>query len=155
MLPIDIPGFDPLAIEHVLLDFNGTIAMDGRLVPGALQAIGSLGECAHVAVLTADTYGTVEAQCAPLGVEVRTFPQAGAAQFKEEYARSLVGHVAVLGNGRNDIGMFDAADLSIVVIDAEGACASLFVHADIVVRNAIEGLELLLHPDRIRATLRS
>ncbi len=155
MIRIDIPGFDPLDIEHVLLDFNGTIAFDGVLLEGARNAIRRLADQVHVVVLTADTYGSVEEQCASLDVEVVTFPQAGAAQLKEECARSLAGGVAAIGNGRNDMGMFDAAALSIAVIDGEGACSALLPHADIVVRDAAEALELLLNPNRIRATLRS
>ena len=155
MIRIEAPGFDPYEIEHVLLDYNGTIAFDGALLPGVSDAISKLASLAHVVVLTADTYGTVEEQCTPLGVEVRLFPQAGAAEFKRSYAAGLTGQVACLGNGRNDVAMFDEAALSIAVIDAEGAYAGLLAHADVVVRDALEGLMLLLNPDRIRATLRS
>ena len=155
MISIDIPGSGILNIEHVLLDYNGTIAADGILAPETSALIQQLCEQAQVTVLTADTYGTVEAQCAPLGVEVLTFPREGAARFKEDYAKSLEGEVACLGNGRNDIGMFEQAALSIAVIDVEGACGKLLAHADIVARSCDEGLALLLHPDRIRATLRS
>ena len=61
---------------------------------------------------------------------------------------------ACFGNGFNDIEMFDAADLSIAVTDSEGACAALLPHADIVVKSALDGLDLLLKTDRIKATLR-
>ena len=155
MISVDIPGRDSLYIEHVLLDYNGTIAVDGVLVPGAAIAIRQLAEQVHVLVLTADTYGSVESQCAPLGVNVRTFPQEGASAFKEHYAGGLVGQVACLGKGFNDIGMFQKSDLSIAVLDEEGTAAALLPYADVVVRSAIEGLDLLLHPDRIRATLRT
>jgi len=67
----------------------------------------------------------------------------------------LQGGVACLGNGRNDIGMFQEADLSIAVLDGEGMCASLLPYADILSRSMVEALSLLLNPDRVRATLRS
>ena len=155
MIRIDIPGHDVLEIEHILLDYNGTIAFDGILVPGAAELISELAGCAHVAVLTADTYGSVNNQCDPLGVEVVTFPRAGAAQFKQRYAQELVGQVACLGNGFNDVGMFDHSDLRIAIMDGEGAYAGLIAHADILVRSAVEGLSLLTHLDRVRATLRT
>lgn len=155
MISFEIPGFGPVDIEHVLLDYNGTIAVDGVIAPGAAGIIAELAGLVHVTVLTADTYGTAEAQCAPLGVEVLTFPRDGAAVFKEEYAESLTGGVAAFGNGRNDIGMFDKAALSVAILDEEGACAALLPHADILARDICEGLALLLHVDRIRATLRS
>ena len=155
MIRIDVPGRDVLDIEHVLMDYNGTIAVDGLLADGAAELIRKIAQNAHVAVLTADTYGSVNSQCDPLGVEVVTFPRAGAAQFKQSYAQELEGHVACLGNGFNDVGMFDEADLRIAILDGEGTYAGLIPHADILVRSASEGLALLLNPDRIRATLRT
>ena len=155
MIRIDIPGGTALALEHILLDYNGTIAADGILAPSTAALMRQLSELAHVAVLTADTYGTVREQCASLGVDVHTYPQENAGQCKEACIKGLAGDVACLGNGRNDIGMFEQAALSIAIIDAEGACAALLAHADIVARSMDEGLALLLHPDRIRATLRS
>ena len=155
MIRIEIPGRDELCIEHVLLDYNGTIAADGALIPGVGELIGQLADFAHVAVLTADTYGSARAQCEPLGVELVTFPRAGAAEFKQQYAEGLEGQIACFGNGFNDAGMFDASDLAIAILDAEGAYAGLIAHADVLVRSANEGLELLLKPDRLRATLRT
>lgn len=155
MIRFEIPGFETLEIQHLLLDYNGTIAVDGIMPREVANLISKLAESVDVTVLTADTYGTVRQQCEGLGVQVLTFPKAGAAEFKLEYARELDGQVACLGNGRNDIGMFDEADLAIAVIDGEGACAMLISHADIVVRSTSDGLSLLLNPDRVRATLRS
>ncbi len=155
MILIDIPGKDELRIEHVLLDYNGTIAADGALAQGVAEKIRELAQMAHVAVLTADTYGSVHAQCDPLGVEVVTFPRAGAAEFKKQYACECQGQLACIGNGFNDVEMFDQADLAIAILDAEGAYAGIIAHADVLARSAAEGLDLLLKPDRLRATLRT
>lgn len=155
MIRIEIPGRDVIEIEHIVLDYNGTIALDGELVPGAAERIRTLSSLASVYVLTADTYGTVRAQCAGIGAEVKTFPRAGAADCKEEIVRALGGKTACIGNGFNDIKMFGTADLSIAVMDGEGVCAALVSHADVLVRGCCEGLDLLLKPDRLRATLRT
>lgn len=152
MIKIEIPGRETIEIEHVVLDYNGTIALDGQLIAGAAERIRKL---ARVYVLTADTYGTVQAQCAGLGAEIRTFPRANAADCKEEIVRSLGGKAACIGNGFNDIKMFGIAELAIAVMDGEGVCAALISHADVLVRSAEEGLDLLLKPDRLRATLRT
>ena len=144
MIVIEIPGREPLKINHVVLDYNGTAAVDGMLLKGVKERIARLKELAHVYVLTADTYGTVTRQCEPLGITVRTFPREGAAGCKEEIV-----------NGFNDIQMFDAAQLSIAVLEREGMCAALLSHASVVVRSIEDGLDLLLKPDRLRATLRS
>lgn len=155
MITIDIPGRRPLQIENVVLDYNGTIAVDGLLLEGVGKRITRLKEMVRVYVLTADTYGTVTKQCEDLGVTVKTFPREGAAGCKDEIVRGLCGGVACLGNGFNDIPMFKAAELSIAVLEREGMCAALLPHASVVVSSAEDGLDLLLKPDRLRATLRS
>ena len=117
MIRIDVPGREIIEIEHVVLDYNGTIALDGQLIEGAAWRIRELCKSAHVYVLTADTYGTVRSQCDGLGAEVKTFPRANAAECKEEIVRALGGKAACIGNGFNDIKMFDIADLSIAIMD--------------------------------------
>ena len=51
--------------------------------------------------------------------------------------------------------MFDQADLSVAVIEKEGLYAGLLNHADVVTTSILDALDLLLHTDRLRATLRS
>lgn len=155
MIDIEIPGRQTLHIASVTLDYNGTIARDGVLLPGAAERISRLKEQAAIYVLTADTYGNVERQCAGLGVTVRTFPRAGAAACKEQIVRELGDGVAAVGNGFNDIPMLDAAALSIAVMEREGVCGALVAHADVLVASPEDALDLLLLPDRLRATLRS
>ena len=167
MITIEIPGrATAFEIRVVAVDFNGTIARDGVLIDGVaerMQALVAAG--VEVCVLTADTYGTVQAQCEGLGVVVRPFAHAGAAVCKEEIVRGLVATagcepgpgsgICAIGNGFNDVQMFDMADLRICVLEAEGAYAGLFAHADVVVRDACDAFDLLLCPNRLRATLRN
>ena len=154
MIEISIPGRDTLCIEHLVLDYNGTIAVDGCLIEGIQERLQQLLPCVSIHVLTADTYGTVEAQCAPLGLQVEKFPREGAAKCKKAVV-SRLDNVCAIGNGYNDIPMFDAAELAIAVVEGEGMCASLLLHADVIVTSISAGLDLLLKPDRLRATLRS
>ena len=155
MMDIEIPGREKLVLKTLLLDYNGTIAADGILLPALSERIKELRRRLSVKLLTADTYGSVRSQCDALGIEISTFPREGAAGCKAEIASSCGGGVVSLGNGFNDIPMFDASLLSIAVLDREGLCASLLSHADVLVLSAADGLDLLLKPDRLRATLRS
>ena len=156
MIEIQIPGREaPLCIKSLALDYNGTIARDGILLPEAAERIRKLTEKVEVYVLTADTYGTVQQQCAGLGVTIKPFPHAGAALCKEEIVRDLGDGVCAVGNGFNDIRMFDLAALSIAVLEKEGMCAALLAHADVLVTSPADALDLLLQPDRLRATLRN
>ena len=155
MLRFEIPGRDVLEISTLLLDYNGTIARDGQLIPELVDRIKQLQKDLTVLVLTADTYGNVRSQCEPYGIEVRTFPSAGAGRFKAEIAKSFGSGVCSLGNGFNDADMFDASELSIAILDDEGIWAGLLSHADILVKSPMDGLDLLLKKDRLRATLRT
>ena len=109
MIRIEIPGREALEIAHVVLDYNGTIAVDGALLPPVRQRLEQLKEVVEIHVLPADTYGTVQEQCRMPSVAVHTFPRAGAAACKAEIVSALEGGVACFGNGFNDIPMFEAA----------------------------------------------
>lgn len=155
MIKIDIPGREALTLHHLVADYNGTIARDGTLIKEVAACFEALRAHLQIYILTADTYGTVQEQCKSLPVQVCTFPVAGAADHKARFVRELGPGVACLGNGFNDIQMFQAADLAIAVLDREGLCAGLLAHADILVTSPADGLGLLMHTDRLRATLRS
>lgn len=144
-----------ITIEHLVLDYNGTVAEDGQLIDGVEERMRALKDRVSIHVLTADTYGTVRAQCDPIGVHVETFPRAGAAECKLEIVQRLGSHVMCVGNGFNDVLMFDAADLSVAVLEKEGTYAGLIAHADIVTRSIVDAFDLLIRTDRMRATLRT
>ncbi len=144
-----------ITIEHLVLDYNGTVAEGGQLLDGVEGRMRALKDRVSIHVLTADTYGTVRAQCDPIGVHVETFPRAGAAECKLEIVQRLGSHVMCVGNGFNDVLMFDAADLSVAVLEKEGTYAGLIAHADIVTRSIVDAFDLLIRTDRMRATLRT
>lgn len=153
MIEIDIPGRAPLALAHLVLDVNGTIALDGALLPGVKLRLDHLRQQLEVHLLTANTHGQQAAIDAELGLRARVItrgtPEKGA------YVLSLgADAVAVMGNGANDTAMFNAAALRIAVLGPEGLAAELLRSADVLVRDPCEGLDLLLHPRRLAATLR-
>ena len=68
-----IPGQDPLEVRHLVLDYNGTLATDGTLVPGVAERLRELALPPHsltIHVVTADTMGTVERQLHGLPCEL-------------------------------------------------------------------------------------
>lgn len=155
MIRIEIPGRETITVEHLVLDYNGTIAEDGNLIEGVEERLEALRDLVEIHVLTADTYGTVRKQCEHTGVHVETFPRAGAAECKLEIVEALGGNVMCVGNGFNDALMFDRAEFSIAVIEREGTFAGLISHADVITTSILDALDLLLKPDRLKATLRS
>ena len=156
MIIYQIPGRRPIKIENVVLDYNGTIAVDGRIIYGVKELLLKLKDYVNVYILTADTYGTVERECRGLDVELLTFPKENAGESKRDIIKKLGGDKTLcVGNGYNDIPMFQESILSIAVIEGEGASGKLLSHADIITRSILEALEIILNKDKIKATLRN
>lgn len=155
MLTFDIPGREPLTISQVVFDYNGTLALDGIMMPEVRELIPKLAKVVKVYVITADTFGLVRKECEGLPVEITVFPRANAGKCKEEIVRGLTGGTACVGNGNNDIPMCDAADLSIAVINEETMCAALLNHVDVFAPSIRSAIELFLKPGRLVATLRN
>lgn len=155
MLIYEIPGRDNIEVQNIVFDYNGTIAVDGKLIDGVEGLINKLAEDVSIYILTADTYGTVEKECMGINGKILTFPKENAGKSKKEIVKSLGGNTICLGNGYNDIPMFEQAALSIAIIEGEGASGKLLAKADIVVRSIFEALTILLNKNMIKATLRS
>lgn len=155
MLRIPIPGREALTLSHLVLDYNGTIAEDGNIIEGIRPRLDALSKDLSICVITADTHGTAAKRCEGLPLQVLTFPTTEVGRIKAEEVQKLPGGVVTIGNGYNDIPMSDAADLSICVIGREGCCGALLMHTDVVVTSIEDALDLLLIPDRLRATLRT
>lgn len=156
MIEISIPGFGKLVLEHLILDYNGTLACDGRLLPGVRRRLRVLSKSLAVHVLTADTFGTSATELARLPVKVTVMPPKNQDRTKAAYVKKLGPQRCVcIGNGRNDVMMLRAAALGIAVINEEGASAAACAAADIVSRSIADALELLEKPKRLVATLRS
>ena len=155
MLNIQIPGRELLTLNHLVLDYNGTIAEDGNIIEGIRPRLAELSKELSIYVITADTHGTAAKKCEGLPLQVLTFPTTEVGKIKAEEAAKMEGGVITIGNGFNDILMSDAADLSICVIGKEGCCGALLAHTDVVVTSIEDALDLLLKTGRLRATLRT
>jgi len=156
MIAIDIPDFGALRLEHLVLDYNGTLAADGELLPGVAAALTALAAVMRIHVVTADTFGRAGAQLAGLPVEVVIAPATAQAEAKLAFVTTLgAERVVAIGNGRNDRRMLEASALGIALIQREGASAESLQRADVVATSILDALELLQHPQRLVATLRS
>lgn len=156
MIELDIPGLDAYRIRHLVLDYNGTLALNGNILPGVVEVLGMLAPVVQVHVVTADTFGTAGQQLAGLPVKLTVLPEDDQAEAKLEYVRGLgTESVIAIGNGRNDRKMLEAAAIGIITIQKEGASLRALGRADIVTTNVLDALELLRYPKRLVATLRS
>jgi soluble P-type ATPase len=156
MLCLDIPNKERILVEHVILDFNGTIAIDGKLIPGVAQRLEELSSLVTIHVITADTNGTARSQLENVPCTLKIIGENEQDQAKLGYAKKLgLGKVAAIGNGSNDRLLLKEAALGICVIQGEGAAVTSMQAAKIICVDCNDALELLLRPHRVIATLRN
>ena len=153
---IDIPGYNVIDIEKIVLDYNGTIALDGNVPESVKERLDVLSAMGYeLFVLTADTHGTAAAKCSRLPVKIMTFEGGDVAKEKLRIVEGLKAETcAAIGNGRNDMLMCRAAGLSVAVIGREGAYGHLASETDVAVFSIEDGLDLFIKPKRLIATLR-
>lgn len=156
MLIVNIPGYGPLTLKQLVLDYNGTLALDGQLREGVAELLLALSETLQLHVITADTFGSVARELGDLPLELIR-PQDTAALMGEE-KRALVERlgqqVVAIGNGANDAEMLKSARLGIAVLEAEGLAGPCLQAADLFCPSIHRALELLINPERLKATLR-
>ncbi len=153
---IDIPGFGTLNLKHLVMDYNGTIARDGKLLSNLSKTIEELAEKLTIHILTADTCGTAVQELAGLPCTLTVISGEEIATKKEQYVKELgADQVVCIGNGANDRLMLKTARLGIVVLEGEGSAVSALQCADIVARSSYDAFGLLMIPQRIIATLRA
>ncbi|CBH22077.1 conserved protein of unknown function [Acetoanaerobium sticklandii] len=156
MVSIDIPGKGKMNIENLVLDFNGTIAYDGNIKNGIREKIQRVHEMGiNVYILTADTYHQAAEQCKDMPVTLEIFDVDNAALSKREIVNNIDSKLTMtIGNGNNDVEMFEESILSVAVIGDEGCAVKAIFAADIITNNIDDAIDLLLNPHRIKATLR-
>ncbi len=157
MVTVSIPGRGRLALVHLVLDVNGTLALDGALLPGVAERIEALKGSLTVHLLTADTHGRLEEVAGRLGVRGTRLPaDVDQVAAKARYVEALgPNRVVAVGNGANDAGMLRAAALGIAVLGPEGLARAAWEAADLVAPDIPSALDLLLNPRRLTATLRT
>jgi soluble P-type ATPase len=156
MLTFDIPGYKILTLAHLVMDYNGTLAVDGKLVDGVAARLETLSRDLKIHVITADTFGLVQQQMAALPCQVSVLGKENQAEAKLRYVQKFgLEQTVCIGNGRNDRLMLKAAALGLAVILAEGIAGETIQAADVVSRSINDALDLLLNPLRLTATLRS
>ena len=156
MIKISIPGFDDLELRYLVSDYNGTLAVDGKLLPGVGQLLTELSEQLEIHVITADTFGLAVSQLAQLPVKLKITPLESQSKAKLAFIKELgVENVIAFGNGRNDLLMLKAADVGIALLQTEGGSTETLASADVISKDILDALNLLKNPKRLIASLRS
>ena len=157
MIEINIPGRGELRIEHLVMDVNGTLAVDGILIDGVAERISALRDLVTIHLLTANTHGG-QAQINTLlnlqAVIIKTSP-GGEIEQKAGYVLNLGSNtVAAIGQGVNDTGMLRSASLGICVMSVEGLSVEAMNAAHLLMPDILSALDLFQKPKRLIASLR-
>ena len=154
MISIQRPGMESLDIHFVLIDFEGTLAMDGRVHPKAKDKVNLLSKRATIYILTKSNREKVEETLRKMKAEILYVAEGDSSQQKLNVLQRLGPHqTAVIGNGLDDGQIMEQAGLGMCVIGKEGSSAEAMAKADLVVTHVLDALDFLLKPLRQRATL--
>jgi soluble P-type ATPase len=153
-MKLDIQNVGIIEIKNIVLDFNGTIAKDGKIYEEIKNKIINLADKFNIYVLTSDTHGNAAKELANLPVKLHILKTSDHTKEKEEFVKNLK-NVFAIGNGSNDSLMLKTAEVGVCVINEEGASSKSILNADIVCKSINDALDLVENPKRIIATLRS
>lgn len=154
MIPIERPGLNPLEIEFILLDFEGTLAIDRRVHPKAKDKINLLSKRANLYVLTTQKKELIEERLRKAKAEIIYLAEGDSSRRKLELLRQLgPTRCAAIGNGIDDSALMQEAGVGICVIGKEGSAGGAIKNADLVFTDILEALDFLLKPLRQKATL--
>ncbi len=155
MIRFNIPGLGDYNLEHLVMDVNGTLAVDGQLIEGVGEKIESLRSTLIIHLLTANTHGRQAVIDQQLGLTAVRIMPGGEALQKAEYVRRLGSEkVAAIGQGANDAEMLAAAQLGICVMSMEGVAKETLLASNLIAPNILSALELFENPKRMIASLR-
>jgi soluble P-type ATPase len=156
MIEVKIPGYANMQIEHLVMDYNGTLATDGILEPQVHQLLLEISNSLTIHVVTADTHGKVTDQLQGFPFSVNIIGEENQDEQKLEYLTALnPKNIIAIGNGVNDALMLKEAAIGICVVNHECAATKAVINSDIVCHSIIDALELLINPNRLKATLRN
>lgn len=124
-------------------------------MPRVRERLNRVADLVRIHILTADTFGKARTELKGVQCEVHILAGEDHDVQKEKYVKRLgVKGVVAFGNGKNDRRMLKAAKVGVAVSEGEGCATDAIIAADIHVRKALEGLDLVLKPKRLKATLR-
>ncbi|HUU39637.1 MAG TPA: hypothetical protein VMW42_01715 [Desulfatiglandales bacterium] len=155
MLEITIPGKGKYTIKNLILDLNGTIALDGEIIRGVKERVAELSRKVDIFVVTADTNKNAEELLKDMPVTLYKIYEAEENKQKLAFARKMGKDYTVsMGNGCNDVSMLRESAIGICILGGEGASAEAIMSSDLVVSSIIDAFDLLLKPHRLKASLR-
>ena len=155
MIEITIPGRGHYTIKNVVLDLNGTIAVDGKIIQGVKEKVVMLSQDLNIFLVTADTNKNAERLIEDFPVTLYKIEEAEEDDQKlQVILKQGKDNTVSIGNGCNDVSMLKESAIGVCIVGGEGASAEAMMASDLAVSDINDALDLLLKPHRLKATLR-
>ncbi len=152
---LDIKGFKNLKLKYLILDVNGTISEEGKLIEGVKEKIEFLKRDFEIYLLTADTFGKGKEISEMLNIKLHKLKGEKEDFEKFEFIKNLGSEKCLaIGNGNNDSLMLKEAALGISILGKEGLSTLALLNSDIVFKNILDAFDSIIKSKRIIATLR-
>jgi len=152
---IEIPNYKTINLKHIVLDYNGTIAKDGKLKDEVKNLLPLLAQKYTLHVITADTFGSVKKELRNFKLDIKVLQSDNHTLEKQLYINELNANECVaIGNGNNDAKMIQSAAIGIVILGDEGCSTKSLFASDITCKSISQAFELFVYPKRLIATLR-
>ena len=152
MIHIALPNQEMIELHHAVFDINGTLAIDGHIIPEVINRLQELSTRLSLHALIAGTHGNVMDIEHALGFPLHLVANG---EEKARYVQQLhPDSVIAFGNGMNDVEMLRLAAIGVAILGTEGMAACVFQAADIVTLGPLDAIDLVLKPQRLIATLR-
>ncbi|NDY42650.1 HAD family hydrolase [Dissulfurirhabdus thermomarina] len=158
-IALDLPCGVFYDLSNLVLDLNGTLTVDGRMIEGVPDRLKQLTQILNVHILTADTNQTLD-RIAPeltghMDITLHALESGRGDIQKLAYIERLGREKTVaIGNGCNDALMLREAAFGICVIGPEGASTKAIQASRVVFLNILDALDIFLKPHRMIATMR-
>jgi soluble P-type ATPase len=151
-IKLEIPQQGSIELQHAVFDINGTLAIDGVIIPGVAERLQAISSHISIHILTAGTHGNLPDLERTLGFPLHLINKG---DEKMRYVQDLGPQsVIAFGNGVNDNQMLRLAKIGVIVLTPEGISTRALQNADVMVYGSTSALDLLLKPNRLIATLR-
>jgi P-type E1-E2 ATPase len=156
MIKVTIPGKGEIELKYVVFDVNGTLAVDGQLLPGVPDLLNRLKDYLEIHILTADTHGKQAEIDSILNLKADRIRAGDEARQKADYVENLgAKNTVAVGQGANDSLMLKSALIGICILSAEGSALETMLSSDLVVPDIQSAIDILLNPTRLKASLRN
>lgn len=155
MIEVNIPGRGIYRFEHLVLDLNGTISVDGNIIEGVPERLELLRSFIDIIIVTADTRGRAQELGQSLRVKIHKVNPGDEQVQKLKLVQQLgSGATVSIGNGSNDASMLKESILGICILGPEGTSSEAMANCDLIISDINAALDLLIKPERLIATLR-